>query len=144
MSDTVVVGCKLPSGFLLRVFEFVDSTEATPAGSKKAKVARQLPQVFEAKGSATQPNKAPAHIVTESGAGLTQGCPRELWELWLAQNKDTDLVKNGLIFAYDDLASARDLASEREGQKTGMEPMSQTGDPRAPKSIKKGDRKDDV
>lgn len=35
-----------------------------------------------------------------NGATMTR-LPRDLWDKWLEQNKDSDIVRRGLIYALD-------------------------------------------
>lgn len=64
----------------------------------------------------------PEHLII-GGYGLTPGVPRDFWEKWLEDNRDSALVKNHLIFAQPNEASARDAARERAGLRSGLEPM---------------------
>ena len=46
---------------------------------------------------------------------------KDLWEKWLSQNKDSMIVKNGLIFAHSDQASVEAEGREKEACKSGLE-----------------------
>jgi hypothetical protein len=67
------------------------------------------------------------------GYALTYNVDADLWASWLAANKDTDMVRNELIFAQEKLANASAQAKANEPRKTGLEPLNPAGDSRAPK-----------
>lgn len=56
------------------------------------------------------------------GYGLTQ-VDRGLWEAWLADHRRDEMVTNGLVFAQDKEAKARDQAQEQSDVRSGMEPV---------------------
>ncbi|MGE9659101.1 hypothetical protein ACQP6C_11505 [Snodgrassella alvi] len=91
--DTVVVGCKLPNGLLLQVGEQVQRIN----GCNSSKII--------------------------CGYGLTYNVPAAFWAKWLEENKDRDLVKNGLIFANANVSSAKDEAAEKKDNQSNMEPV---------------------
>jgi hypothetical protein len=62
---------------------------------------------------------------------LDGGLPSRLWEKWLEDNKDSDVVKNELIFAEPTLERAKDRARERRKIRSGMEPMDPNNPPAA-------------
>jgi len=80
----------------------------------------------------------------DTGFALTFGVDREFFERWLEDNKDTDLVRKGFVFAAGSEQSARDSAKEKKSLKNGMEPLDPNNLPRVGKmKIKKYDPKDD-
>lgn len=117
--ETVTVACKLPHGLVLRAFNMVEKAEPVMGGgSRDVKKAEQLPGEFVIAGNSFPENGAPRARM-EFGFALTPGCPKELWDRWHADNKDSPMVKNGLVFAYekagDTVAEARDNESVRSG-----------------------------
>jgi hypothetical protein len=54
---------------------------------------------------------------------ITEGVPKDHWELWLKQNKDHPYVLNGLIYAHESTSMLRGHAKEFEAQKCGLEPL---------------------
>ncbi|WP_387690789.1 hypothetical protein [Photorhabdus sp. RM71S] len=90
--STVVIACKLANGLYLDVGE--------------QRIAVNGP----AKG-----------FIDETGFGLTHGVDAELWGVWLEENKDRDLVTNGLIFAHEQGASTKAEAKEKQKAKSGTE-----------------------
>lgn len=91
--NTVVIGCKLPNGFVMQVGE----------------VARVI--------------KGFNSSVVIGGHGVTEGVPAELWGAWLKENKDRDLVKNGFVFARANSKDVKAEAKEKTREKSGTEPM---------------------
>lgn len=133
-SETVTIACKLPHGIVLRAFHMAEVSEPVMGGgSREVKKAQQIPGEFTVLGVSFPQNGAPRGRM-EFGFALTMGCPRELWERWLKDNKDTPMVKNGLIFAHGSEKSAVSEAREKEAQRSGFERL----DPnKLPKGIEK-------
>lgn len=125
---TVNVALKYPNGLVLRVYEMEEDFEPILGGGQKSiKKAFQVGEDVVLNGSSLDPERLRGgqlptypHV---GGFGITRGVPKELWEKWLAQNADLPLVKNGLIFAYEDLDRASAVARERAGVESGMEPI---------------------
>ena len=98
-----------------RAFNMIKVAEPVMGGgSREVPKAQQVPGEFIVLGTSFPQNGAPRGRM-EGGYTLTTGCPKELWERWLADNKDTPMVKNGLIFAHDSESCAAWLALERAG-----------------------------
>jgi len=57
---------------------------------------------------------------------LTHNVPRLFWDLWLEQNADSALVRNGLIFAHKQAASVTDQLRDHEDLTCGLEPLTPT------------------
>lgn len=133
-SDTVTIACKLPHGIVLRAFHMATVAEPVMGGgSRDVKKAQQLPGEFVVMGTSFPQNGAPRGRM-EFGYALTMGCPKELWERWLSDNKDTPMVLNGLIFAHDSERSTVSEAREKEALRSGFERL----DPnKLPKGIEK-------
>ena len=114
---TVTVACKLPNGLILRVFDMVDRDEPVMGGGmRKVKVAQERPAQVTIKGNAHPQNAAPRAPII-GGFALTQGVDKEFWDLWLAQNKDSDVVRNRLIFAHENTAKTEDAARAKDNAK---------------------------
>jgi hypothetical protein len=133
MAGTVTVGCKLPHGLELRVFEMEERDEAViGGGTRVVKVARSAGTSVQINGNAVPHGQAPRHQIV-GGFAITSGVDADFWAKWLEQNKDSAIVKSGLIFAA---AKAEDIKTEgcnRAKIKSGLEPLAQSGDARAPK-----------
>lgn len=97
------------------------------------------PRVF-IHGPAYAPGDIPKTMIY-NGYALTPNVPEAFWNEWLEQNRDTELVRNKLIFAQyrnDDLLAA---TRENEERKTGLEEL----DPQnLPARVKKYDPRDNA
>ncbi len=96
--DAVVIGCKLPNGFVMQV------------------------------GEVTHVIKGFNHSVVVGGHGITEDVPKELWEAWVKENKDRDLYKNGFVFAHGNVESTKAEATEKAKTRSKTEPLEQTND----------------
>lgn len=121
-SGTVTVASKLPTGLLLRSFQEIDQEEQVIGGGMR-KFKQHVPtgETFEIKGNSTPHGATPAAPVIDGGFALTMGVPKDLWDQWYAANKNSALVKNGLIFAHSEMRSVEAQAKEKEGVRTGLE-----------------------
>jgi hypothetical protein len=139
--ETICVGCKFPLGFQLRLYKFVTVAQSTPSGGyQDERVAQPYGEPVFINGPATEVGSNPK-VPIAGGAALTFGVSRDFWEAWLEQNRTHPAVVNGILFAHK--SDTKNMAKEREGLKTGLEPLQQDGDPRLPKrfSLKKLDRR---
>lgn len=131
----VTVACNLPHGVRLRNFKMAATREVVPGGvSRDINVAEAIGGDVLIRGVATEVGKlSRAPIV--SGYALTKGVDKEFWEAWLKDNKNSAMVINQCIFAYDKTDDAADAAEERSGETTGLEPLEIDSDPRRPQSL---------
>lgn len=91
MTDTVTVGCKYPTGVLLQV------------------------------GTTTFPINGSNSSEVFGGHGITEDVPKDLWDAWLVQNKNHDLVLKGFIFAHEQRKEVKAQAKEKVSNKTNAE-----------------------
>lgn len=89
--STYVIGCKLPSGVVIR------------GADKQIKL----------NGSAS------SQII--GGFGITEDVPAEVWDEYAKAHARSPAILNGLLFAVGDKKSAEDAAKERQNVKTGLE-----------------------
>lgn len=126
-SDTVTVGCKLPNGLILQNFRMEDyQDQVMGGGTRTAQRSVRLEETYRVCGSSIDIAKMALGEVPNlviGGYGITSGVPREFWEEWERTNKNTPLVRNGLIFAMPDDARARARAAEGAKLRTGLEPI---------------------
>jgi hypothetical protein len=132
--ETVTVCCKLPNGLVLHVDEMVEVTEPTPSGARMVRMARPIGDPITLNGCAINVATLMNGGLDQppvGGFGLTHGVPKEFWDAWLDQNKNTDLVRRGLVFATKNAASAHGMARERATEvRSGMEPVDPENLPR--------------
>lgn len=138
--ETVTVACKLPHGLKLRVFAPTKKIE--PMTSREVTVFEEIPDAtFTVFGNAHAQNAAPRCLII-GGFALTPGVPKDLWDAWLEQNKDSDVVKNNLIFAHakDQAASSAAQSKERAELRSGLERLDPNKRPKSIELVKASDR----
>lgn len=129
---TVTVACKLPSGLILRCFseEMIEEPQQG-GGTKPVRRSRPIPgKQFILRGTWTgsagqayaKNNPAVAELLP-GGYCLTHGVPKEVWDHWYAQNKDTQLVQKRVVFAVPSLTGATEEAKKGRDVKSGLEPL---------------------
>lgn len=145
--DTVVVACKQPNGLILRVFDWVEYEEPN-SGGKTKKIARQSVEAgeYEIHGNAIdmaalQRGEVNHRIV--GGYGITHGIPKDFWDRWLEENKDSRIVKNGLVLAWPTEQGAVDESRNREKLRSGLEPIDPDRPPRDVARVKRGTMNND-
>ena len=125
--QTVVIACKYPLGLELRLQREHHTMDPMPGGGlKPVKEMRFIENLaFTVKGPAHEPNEPPKGPMV-GGYVLTMGCPKEFWDRWHEQNKSSDLVKNGHIFAHGKRATVEGQAKEQKKTLTGLEGLDPT------------------
>jgi len=136
VTDTgvVTVATKLPTGLLMRVFDMVEENEPTREGYKIVPRAYPRSETYTVHGVAVPYGQVPKCTII-GGYALTKNIPAWFWNMWLEQNHDSPLVKNKLIFAYDNTQRVEDIAKEHRNVRSGMEPLT-LDDARFPRSVK--------
>ena len=138
---TVIVGCRLPAGYMLQTYVMRDEEERVPGGgSRTVQVARKTEHSFRLNGNRVRIGQTADWIITPgqqgTGAGLTRGVPESVWEAWLKDHKNEPIVKNGVIFAHARENEVRAMAKDFRKQLTGLEPFNPKDDPRKPRAPK--------
>lgn len=119
MGAAVDVCCKLPNGLHLAVFRMEDHVEPVMGGGVRT-VQRAVPEGrVTVRGTGRRLDDP--RIV--GGYAVTRGVDADLWARWMAQNKDSDIVRNGLIFADEKPAMATGKAKEQADIRSGLEPL---------------------
>ena len=120
MPGTVTVGCRLPAGLHLPIFRMQDIEEPlmNSAGVRKTKIAVPIGRIT-IKGTGRRVDD-PRVIY---GAALTPDVDADTFAKWLEDNKDSDLVRKGLVFAHAKPAEVSVIARERENERSGLEPI---------------------
>jgi hypothetical protein len=148
--ETVVIGCKLPNGLTLRVYEaFEDFEQVQGGGTRPIKRFEPTGEMVYIKGNALdiaklQNQELPDYQIM-NGYALTTGVSRRFWDLWVEQHKDFPALKAGLLFAQPSENRARDDAKGRGNIRSGLEPIdpadpSKTVPSSIASRIQKGDR----
>lgn len=135
---TVTVACKLPHGLFLRNFTMIERDEPVMGGGTKvAKVAQEKGDRIRINGVAVPFGAIPNYPIV-GGYALTQNVDADFWNEWLRANRDSDVVKNKLIFAHATPAQAHDQSTEQQKVRSGLEPIDPNN---LPKGIEKFDGK---
>lgn len=95
MSETVIVGCRLPFGVQIR---FKDKTVSL--------------------------NGANTSRVIGGDCGYTE-VEKDFWEAWKEINQKKPIMLSGAIFSSSDKKSAKEKAKEFKDRMTGFEPLPQ-------------------
>lgn len=140
----VTVACKIPNGIILQLCRETKYWEDTPSGSKERKRFDRAGPRYHVAGPAypngQAPKGYPERVPTAGGFALTSDIPKEFWDQWLEQNRETSFIVNGQVFAMSTLDSAQGKGREQKDIMTGFEAISQDldpeKDPRLPKPIK--------
>jgi hypothetical protein len=133
--ETVTVGCKMPNGIILRIFDMVDRTEEIYGALRTFKIAQFTGKEVRLNGSRLsmqdiQDGNLPEYpIIAQTGFALTLGVPKDFWDRWLEDNRDTPLVQNGIIFAAGSQRDATQESRNRESIRSGLEPIDPTNPP---------------
>jgi hypothetical protein len=133
---TCTIGCKVPMGLVLRLFDMVPSMEQAPGGARPIKKAQPRPQTVTLRGPGhlwknPQLPRDEVEFLQPAGYALTHGVPLDFWREWYEQNKHDYLVENGLVFAAKDESDARAQSKDGREYKSGLEPI----DPNNPSQI---------
>lgn len=140
MAATVTVALKHPIGIICRLHQMVEVEERLPGGgTQKVMMARVTGQSFKLNGYLRRPQgNEPAPPALPGSFALTHGVDKDLFEVWLAQNKDLDLVRNGLVFASEKPNYTLDESREKKALKCGLEPIDPNKLPRGISTLSAG------
>lgn len=145
MTSTVTVACKMPHGLVCRLFRMVDNPEPLPGGgTKNVKRAMVQPELtFKLNGYLVPAKRdEPPPPAMPSAFALTHGVDKDLFDEWLKQNKDLDLVRAGLVFAYEDENETKAQVKDSKSLKCGLEPLDRSNLPKSFKGIKSYSKED--
>lgn len=145
MSGTVTVACKMPNGLILQNYRMTEQpVPVMGGGMRMEKIAQKTGPAVKINGPATPVGMAPRAPMV-GGYALTHNVDADVWEQWLANNLESDLVKNKIIFAHEKKADTSAQAREQRSVLSGLEPINlatkmENGkavhvDPRWPKSL---------
>lgn len=121
--SNVLVACKLPNGLRMRIYKEVERSEPTPMGHKMVKVWEPTGDVVVLAGTAVPFGTMPEDPIV-NGYSLTP-VDKEFWDTYVSQNKDSEAIKNELIFAHEkqDNVVAQTKSQRKQGVVSGMEPL---------------------
>jgi len=122
-TSTVYVACKLPHGIVIR--DFVEGIAHEPVlggGTRKVKVHRAVGKRIRIKGPVV-PQEFIRMVEVHGGYAITEGVPADVWRRWIEWNKDSDFVRNNMIYGHETKDRLIGWAKERAALKSGTEPL---------------------
>lgn len=136
----VVVASKLPMNLELQNCAPKEARITGQFGSTVETVMVKTGDVVLIRGTGYPRGQVPkgypkAPHINEAGFAVTRNVPYDFWETYVAQNRDADLIRNGLLTAEVDLDSLDDKTADFAGLNSGLEPVNPDGDPRSPKPL---------
>ncbi len=146
---TVTVACKLGiARFELQLCGKKMVTEQTQTGPREVPMYFKTGQVWVVRGTAYPEGTPPKGFIKRpdevDGYALTPGIPADFWREWLEQNKNAEIVKNNLIFAFEDREDIAAMASDFTDVKCALSPLDMpvrdgdTPDTRVPRPMNDG------
>lgn len=118
--EVVSVACKLPNGFVMRGFLKTREVELVlGGGSRDVDVHRPTGEETTIGGTAARFGVAPPILV--NGYRITRNVPKALWDNWYEANRNSDLVKNHIVYAAEAHDDAKAWSREHESVLTGLE-----------------------
>ena len=121
---TVTVACKIPNGIIIQCYDMVDSYEPVYGGGQKPmKKAQATGNPITLVGSSRAMNSDPDAKRVVGGYGLTFGVNADYFERWKEENKATDVIRNGLVFAHENDQRVVDQAKDMKAVRSGLEPL---------------------
>lgn len=135
----VSVLCKFPAGMKLQLCEARKEREETPLGPRERTTYYKVGKVYTVRGPGEPNGQAPKGyrrpLVVEGGYAVTPDIPKDFWDEWLDQNKDSPYVQNKIIMAEERGRDYVEGLSEDHGHvRSGFEPLKPDGDPRVPRA----------
>lgn len=120
MAATVDVCCKLPNGLHLTVFRMEEHVEPVMGGGSRTVHRAVADGRTSIRGVGRRGHDDPRIV---GGYAVTHGVDAAIWARWLEQNRDSDVVRNRLIFADEKPGMATGKAREQAEILSGLEPL---------------------
>lgn len=136
MPETVTVGCKMPNGLVLRVFDQEDFDEPVLGGGYRT-VKRAIARNERVKiNGYLKPNRGGIEQASQPAAyALTHNVDRAFMEMWLEQNKQSALVKKELIIVHHRPGHVDGMVREHAAEISGFEPINPAKPPRVGRGV---------
>ena len=123
MGNLISVGCKLPQGLIIEVGYSVEHGNFVQGEHYKRVVLAGANQHSIVTGALRTPSPA------QLRPGITNNVDEAVFDEWLAKHKDTNIVKNGLVFKAKNAGEATARANDLMQKPTGMEAVDPTKHP---------------
>ena len=121
--EHVIIGCKLPTGYLLEVgYEVV-----TSSGAGERPQYRRLPSYksYLLRGSNAHNTTGLQLPAMQSRTFINTDVPKDLWDQWKKEHPNNYLLKSGILFESKDEPSAKAQAIDVAKVNNGFEPLDQ-------------------
>lgn len=126
-TDTVTVACKYPPGLILRIYDETTKSSRVLGAMVEETIFVPREEKFVIRGPVVNVGAyRSAGDLPEGNIGgyaLTPGIPRDFWERWLKENRESSLVKNRIVFSSSTHDRAASEARELKGIRSGLEPL---------------------
>lgn len=143
---TVAVASKLPMTVELQLCRPETKAVTGRYGTEQETVNVKYGKTYWIRGTSrpagTLPKGYKLPDVVDGGAAITPNVDADFFEQWLDQNKDTEIVRNGMIFAHASRDHVEGMAAERAAELSGLDPINPDQkpdgtmeDPRVPRPI---------
>jgi hypothetical protein len=135
----VIVCSKLPHDLELQLQKLETAEVPGRHGPVPQTSARRFGPIYIARGTAYPAGQVPEGYPNRpdkaNGYACTYNIPVDFWREWVAQNAETEMVANRVIYAEEDLDAACEVAKENTDVDSGLGPLNPKGDRRDPKPI---------
>lgn len=132
-SGDVVVGCRMPTGLVLQLFQKVGVPMPVAGGGVRTEEIHQPTGERVKLNGFAVPFGATPNFPILGHYGMTT-VDASFFRRYVEQNLEADIFTNGVVFAVGTEADAKAMASDLEGHaKSGLEPLNPDDDYRAPK-----------
>ncbi|QDH14119.1 hypothetical protein E3E12_07900 [Formicincola oecophyllae] len=121
MAETVTVICRLPSGVRLDLYDMKGLAETAQANKAGAQMVPGAPVRSVILEGARHDRRYAKFTNAMLGMGGRTVVDAAFWEAWLAQNKNSELVRRNLVFAEASTAKAEGKLKEVGSHPTGLE-----------------------
>lgn len=137
--EYATIGSKLPMHLELQLCTATTARVTGQFGATTETVHVKTGPVYAVRGTGYPAGTIPKGFprppyINDAGFAVTKNIPFEFAEQWFRQNKDTDMVKNGLIMFEADIDSLADMSSDFAKVDSGLGPLTE-GDKRNPKPL---------
>jgi hypothetical protein len=130
---TVMVASKAPFDIILKLYDLVEKSEPVMGGGYrefKQYQERLTVKPIVIQGNSWAQNQGP-HQRIVGGYAITHGVPKAFWDEWYEQNRNSDYIKNEMIFAHTEEASVTSKATDMAEARSNIERLD-------PKNLPKG------
>lgn len=130
-TSTVFVVSKMPRGLYLQLHEFINQDVRVVGGGveKRLMAVRSSGEKVRIKPAVLAFGLIP-NFPINNGFSITADVPSAFWREYVQQNPKLELITSGMLAAFDTMADAMAYTNEYGKLRTGLEPLSQDGDPR--------------